>query len=163
MAGKMTVTGLDSLADMLENLGASAEGIASSALYNGAGVMADAMSQAVNSIRTAPFRYARGGEKRLPSPEEVEAIRGHNGIARFEGSGSELYTVIGFQSAGYTDIRGRRKTYRRAVGQIANSINSGTSFMEKQPVFRRAVRSAKGPASQAIVDTAERMINEITK
>ena len=50
-----------------------------------------------------------------------------------------------------------------AVRKIVNAINSGTSFMTKQPVFRKAVSQARGDASAAIVAEADRLINEITK
>ena len=60
-------------------------------------------------------------------------------------------------AAGYADINGKPK----AVRLIARSINSGTSFMKKQPVFRKAVSSSKGRATNAIVSKAEEMFNEI--
>ena len=36
---------------------------------------------------------------------------------------------------------------------IANAINSGTSFMEKQPFFRKATSRAKGKAQEAFEKT----------
>lgn len=165
MAGKMVVTGIDEVVDMLGRLGESAGGIASRALYEGAGVMADAMSRAADSIKTEPFRYARvkKGEKRLPSPEEAEALKNHTGIAHFQGGGTEVDTLVGFQKAGYVDIHGQRKTYRKAVGQIANAINSGTSFMDKQPVFRRAISRTRQAATEAIISAAEAEIDKLIK
>ena len=165
MAGTMRAVGLDAAASMFEQLGNEAAGIASRALYQGAGVMADAMSKAADNIKTEKFHYARvkNGEKRLPSPEEAEALKNHTGIAHFRGGGAEVDTVVGFQQAGYTDIRGRRKTYRRAVGQIANAINSGTSFMDKQPVFRQAISKTRKTAAETIVNTANAEIEKLTK
>jgi HK97 gp10 family phage protein len=164
MAMRMTATGLDEAAAMFEKLGTEAGRIAAQSLYQGAGVIADAMNKAVGDIRTEPFRYARAkDDKRLPSPEEKEALRNRSGIAHFRGSGSEIDTVIGFQNAGYTEIKGREKTYRKAVGQIANSINSGTSFMDKQPVFRRAMNTAKKAAQETIAKVANEEIEKLTK
>lgn len=159
MAMTMQVEGLDKVSAMLNRLGDQAEEVASRALYDGAGVMANAYSQAVNSIQTEPFRYAFGDRKRPPSPEEKAALQGKTGIAKFDKNGAEVNTAIGVNGAGYVSIGGKQK----AVRKIANAINSGTSFMAKQPVFRRAVTQAKGAASAAIVAKADQLFDEIIK
>lgn len=158
MAMTIRTDGIDELGKMLAQLGSKAQDVASGALFDGAGVVADAYTNATNSIKTAPFKYARPGEKRLPSPEEKAALQGKSGIARFDKSGDGVNTVIGISgAAGYANVAGKPK----AVRLIARSINSGTSFMEKQPVFRKAVSSSSGAAKAAIVSKAEEMFNEI--
>ena len=142
MAMTMKVTGLEDLSRMLESLEDKAPEVAAKALYEGAGTMADAYSQAVNNIQTEKFRYAFGGQKRYPSPEEKAALVGKIGITKFDKNGSEVQTSIGISGAGYVTIAGKKK----AVRQIANAINSGTSFMAKQPFYRRAVSQSKGQA-----------------
>ena len=159
MAMTMKVEGLDELSRKLAQLGDKAEEVASRALYDGAGVMADAYAQAVNSIQTEPFRYAFGDRKRPPSPEEKAALKGKTGVAKFDKNGTEVNTAVGVNGAGYVNIGGKQK----AVRKIANAINSGTSFMVKQPVFRRAVTQAKGAASAAIVAKADQLFDEIIK
>ena len=159
MAMTMKVEGLDELSRKLAQLGDKAEEVASRALYDGAGVMADAYAQAVNSIQTEPFRYAFGDRKRPPSPEEKAALKGKTGVAKFDKNGTEVNTAVGVNGAGYVNIGGKQK----AVRKIANAINSGTSFMVKQPVFRRAVTQAKVAASAAIVAKADQLFDEIIK
>ena len=159
MAMTMKVDGLDELSRKLSTLGDRAEEVAARALYDGAGVMADAYAQAVDSIHAETFRYAFGGQKRPPSFEEKAAIQGKTGIARFDKNGTEVNTAVGIKGAGYVTIGGKKK----AVRQIANAINSGTSFMQKQPVFRKAATQARGAASAAIVAKADQLIEEITK
>lgn len=159
MAGYFKADGLDELSKMLQGVGDSAAEIAAAGLYAGAGVAADAMTAAVNSIATDEFRYAPNGQTRLPSPEEKAALEGKTGIARFNGTATEIDTLVGFNHAGYATIGGKRKP----VIVIARSINSGTSFMKKQPVFRRAVSKAKTSATQAVVEAAEKKIKELTK
>ena len=68
-------------------------------------------------------------------------------------------TLVGLAKSGYTQVAGKRKP----VAVIARSINSGTSFMQKQPVIRQAVTGAKASAEAAIISKAETMIEEITK
>ena len=80
------------------------------------------------------------------------------GIARFNKNGGEVDTIIGISGAsGYVTINGRKK----AVRMIARAINSGTSFMHKQPVFRRAKTTSEKAAKAAIVAKAEEMFDKI--
>lgn len=156
MAMTMKTEGLDELGKMLAQLGDAATEVAKKSLYGGAGIMADAFTAAADSIVTEPFRGKR--DRRLPSPEEKLAIKGRTGIARFKTTGEEVNTLVGITEAGgYAMIGGHKK----AVRLIARSINSGTSFMSKQPVFRKAVTKARQSATQQIVDTAEKMYDEI--
>ena len=158
MAMTMKVDGIEKVSRMLTALGDQAEAVAALSLYDGAGVMADAYSQAVESIHAEKFRYAFGNVKRYPSFEEKAALQGKTGIAKFDKNGTEVNTAVGIKGAGYADIAGKPV----AVNKIANAINSGTSFMVKQPVFRQAVSKARGPASAAIVSKAEQLIHTIT-
>ena len=158
MAMTMETVGLDQLGRMLAQLNNKAQEIASGALYDGAGIVANAMNAAVQSIRTEPFRYATEGKMRLASPQEKAALERKIGITKFRKSGSEVDTMIGISgTSGYTQIAGKQK----AVRVIARSINHGTSFMHKQPVFRKAKTQSQEPAKEAIVSKAEQMINEI--
>ena len=158
MAMNMKVDGIEELSRKLTALGDKAEDVAAKSLYAGAGVMANAYRNAAASVRAQPFRYAVFN-KRDPSFEEKAAIQGQTGIAKFDKSGSEVQTSIGFSGSGYVTIAGKQK----AVRKIANAINSGTSFMNKQPVFRKASREAAPAASAAIVAKADQLIAEITK
>lgn len=156
MAMTMQTEGLDALGAMIGKLGAEAQNVASGALYEGAGVMANAFSGAAGRIRTEPFTHKKA--RRLPSPEEKAAVTGKTGIAKFNKNGSEVNTLVGVtRNAGYVQL-GKRRT---PVLEIARSINSGTSFMTKQPIFRQAVSGAKGAAENAMVAKAEEMINDI--
>ena len=147
MAMTIKTEGLTEVSEMLTQLGKQAEDVAAGSLYDGAGIVADAFTQAVRNIQTAPFKYAPPGQTRLPSPEEKAALMGKSGIAKFDKNGSEVDTMIGISgAAGYADVNGKRK----AVRMIARSINSGTSFMKKQPFLRKAFNQSRGRANSAI-------------
>ena len=94
MAGTMTVSGMEQISEMLTKLGEQAESVAALGLYDGAGVMADAVNQAAGSIKTEQFRYTAFGQ-RLPSPEEAAAVQKGAGVAKFEKNGSEVSTSVG--------------------------------------------------------------------
>ena len=139
--------GADELLRKMDKLPEKAAKVAAEALYEGAGVMADAVSQAVHGIATEDFRYATGGRKRLPSPEEKAILEGaKHGVAKFQNDGTKIQTSIGFDNSGYADLKGKTKP----IPLIANSINHGTSFMQKQPFLRKAFTQQQGAAVAAI-------------
>lgn len=158
MAVKAQVYGIDELVSGFESAEKAAQGIAKAALYEGAGVMADAMHAALDNIATEDYYYAHHGQKRLPSPEMVEAVKSARfGVAKHEGSGSEVSTVVGIAGSGYVEMLG--KNYPAAM--LLRSIQSGTSFMTAQPVVRRAINRTKGAAAAAIKAEAEARIKKI--
>ena len=160
MAMTISTEGMDELSAMLAKLGDKAQEVASKALYEGAGVVANAMKKGTGSISTEPFKGKRVYGYRLASPEEKAAVHGKTGIAKFDKNGSEVNTLVGLaRDSGYVQL-GSRKT---PVIEIARSINSGTSFMHKQPVFRKAVSQSKAEAQAAIEAKAEAMFNEIIR
>ena len=159
MAGRSVTVGLDKEKNKFIKLGQAIEGISKAALFDGAGAMAGEINLEIANIRTEPFRYAFNGHQRLPSPEEKAALQGSIGIAKFQGSGSEVETLVGPTGNGYADVAGKTKP----VMLIARAINSGTSFMKKQPIFRRAASKGRKAAEEAMRKTAEERIEQITK
>jgi len=157
MAMRIKTDGLDNVARMLAKLENEAMEVASAGLYDGAGIMASALNNGISSIKTEPFQYAADGKTRLPSPQEKAALERKVGISKFRKDGGSVDTIIGIGMDGYTQISGKQK----AVAVIARSINSGTSFMKKQPVFRRAKNQSQGAAKDAIVAKVEQMFDEI--
>lgn len=156
MPYSIQVEGMKEISDMLAKLGDKSTAAAASGLYDGAGVMAGEIQQKAGSISTAPFHYAVF-ITREPSPEEKEIVQQGIGIAKFNKNGSEVNTSVGYGNAGYAMLAGKQK----AVAQIANAINSGTSFMKKQPFVRNAVASARRKSEEAIVKTIEAKFNDI--
>ena len=151
------VSGMEELSRQLDKLGEKGRRIASEALYEGAGVMADQVSQAVKGIATEPFQYAAGGRTRMPSPEEKALIENApRGVSRFKSTATSVETNVGLRNAGYGTINGKTKP----IPMIANAINSGTSFMKKQPFFRKATRPAAAMA--ALENALQKRLNELS-
>lgn len=176
MGYDMSVDGMEEISRLLTQLDDAAPGIAARGLYEGAKVMAESMRREMAGIRTAPFRFAKGGETRLPSPEEKAVLEQAGvGVAKFSKNGTEIDTSVGFNSSGYADVEfshmrsGARTNYtekgsnQKPIGVIANAINSGTSFMQKQPFVRRAEKAGTGKALQAIRSSIERDFDAIIK
>ena len=183
-------SGADELLRKMDKLPDKAAKIAAEALYEGADVMADAVSRAVQGIATEEFHYAKGGETRMPSPEEKAIVMNQRrGISKFKNNGTVISTKIGISSDGYSKITwnhaksGTRTKYKiglggkmtgsqsqegkssglsaKPVAVIINSIEHGTSFMKKQPFMRKAIQQTKGAAMAAIDAGIKKRENEL--
>ena len=160
MPYQMKVDGMVELSETLTKLGDSAPAVAAQALYEGAGLMAEEIRKGAETIKTAPFKYAKPGEYRLPSPEEKQIVLDAGaGIAKFDRNGTEVDTSVGYRSSGYADLNGKTKP----IPLIVNSINSGTSFMQKQPFVRKAAKSGGSKAMAAMKEAIETEFEAITK
>ena len=209
----MTTSGIGEAIYMLKQLEDKAPMVASQALFEGAGIIADAVTAEAKSIKTEPFHYAavEGATKRLPSPEEKEIVtaQGAMGVSKFRKRIDSVDTSVGYNGSGYVPVNWNhmsskaRTNYKNAtfkgrdinasstlkwlrdqggsekygiskdigkgaqnmkpIGVIANAINSGTSYIDKQPFIRRAFSKAKGKAEKAIVDRIESLFNKIIK
>lgn len=196
MPMKVTTEGMEELTAMLREMGDRAQGAAAKGLYEGARVIADAVGKAARGVATKPFKYAKGGEKRDPSPEEKALLNAANayGIAKFRKKGTEVETIVGYNPDGYASIpwnhsrtntrtkykmdesgkatwAGKQWTTGQGKGDmsvkpipvIANAINSGTSFMRKQPFYRKAVSQNTQKAIEAIEKTVESEMEQIAR
>lgn len=177
MPYSIELDGLDELIHEMDRLPEKAADVAALALYDSAGVVADKVSAEVRGISTEPFTYAKGGKKRKPSPEEKALlVNAERGVAKFNKSPTRIETSVGIKD-GYGNITwnharsGVRTKYKIGYGGkatpsisqegessgrsakptyvIANAINSGTSFMEKQPFMRRAFKQSESKAEAA--------------
>lgn len=207
MAFMIDISGMEVLQKQFEKLQKEAPRAASYALYEGAGVVADAVSREVQGISTEPFKYVKNGQKRKPSPEEKATLQeAPHGVAKFRKKLERIDTTVGYNNAGYANVNwnhmkstartnykavsfkghssnassylkalretegsekygisktfGRHAQNQKPVGAIANAINSGTSFMERQPFMRKAFTKSKKAAMAAI---EERLTKELEK
>ena len=175
MPFSIKVTGMEEILQSLNNLGEKVYGVAAHGLYKGAGIVADSVSSAIQGIATEPFHYAKNGQKRKPSPEEKAIVMSaKHGIAKFGKTGEKIETSVGYQNSGYAAIpwnhassksrtkykinnkgravqsKGQKGTSVKPIPVIVNAINSGTSFMQRQPFLTKAFTKSKGAAVAAI-------------
>lgn len=160
MPYEMKVDGMAEISKQLEALDKGAPAAAAQALYKGAGIMAAEINQGAGQIKTAPFKYAGSGQTRLPSPEEKEIVeKAAAGIAKFDKEGGSVDTSVGFRNAGYADLNGKTVP----IPKIVNAINSGTSFMNKQPFVRKAAKAATPKVLAAMQERIDAEIDAIGK
>ena len=161
MGYELKVDGMAEISETLSKLEERAPAVAAKALYEGAGIMADEVRKGADSIQTAPFKWASSsGETRLPSPEEKEIVQqAAAGIAKFDKNGTEVQTSVGFRNAGYAQLKGKTVP----IPKIVNAINSGTSFMKKQPFVRKAATAGGQRAIAAMKEVIETEFDAMTK
>ena len=158
MAYTVKVEGIEEVSKMLTAMAERAPGIAAQAVYKGAGTLADELNKQAGQIKTEPFHWAGAGETRLPSPEEKAIVEGAGaGIARFDKNGTEVQTSVGYSNSGYAPLAGKM----RPIPLIVNAINSGTSFMRKQPFVRKASNTGGKKASAEMTKLIEDAFNKI--
>jgi hypothetical protein len=66
-------------------------------------------------------------------------------------------TSVGLQNSGYAELKGKTVP----IPLIANAINSGTSFMQKQPFMRKALTKRRA-AEAKIERELEKRLDELS-
>ena len=152
---KLNSNGINEYLQTLNRLGADIEKVAKRAVYEGAGVIADAVKKEIDSIQTGgPSEY----EKKRRETQK-KGLKEGLGIAAMHKDGDRIHTRVGFD--GYNDIKTKKYPKGQPNQMIARMFNSGTSFMRKQPFFERAVRASKKEAQQVMVKVAEEKMEEM--
>ena len=130
---------IDDQIKMFDRFHSSVYGLASAALYEGAGVVADA-------IRNA-------------TPQDSGDLADSIGIAEFDQQADKVSTAIGF--SGY-DEKGVPNIVKARVLEHGRVDASGRT-VAKHPFIRNAVRKAKQKALNAMQKRFEQGVNDITK
>lgn len=157
---KLEFTGLDSYIAELERLRTSAEGITKKALYEGAGVVADELRAAVESLPTDNDRSAGHCPKGITDGQK-EALAKGLGVAPFQTEGDRIDTLVGF--SGYSDYKTKKYPDGQPLALIARIAESGTSFSRKTPFVRKATRKAKTKAEAKMKEVFESEIEKAMK
>lgn len=147
---KINSDGIDEIFQTLRRLGADAEGIAKLGIYEGAGLIADAVRANIDGIRSDGKSDWETQRREMQKAGLKEGLT-TSPIQPFKGG---IYGGVGFD--GYN-----------AKGQpnqlIARVFNSGTSFSSKQPFFESAVRRTRSAAKQRVIDKMNEEFEKITK
>ena len=151
---RLTFKGTEEFADKLLALGTKAEDMCKMAVYDGAGVVADALRSSVNTIPIVTTAHPFDGL----SEEDREDLAGGIGIAKFDSDGNGVTTAISFN--GYA--RRKEKKFENGVplALLARSLESGSSLRAKHPFVRPAIAAAKAAALSAMAEKVEEEIKK---
>jgi len=160
--GTIQVKGLDAVSLMLDRFEDDTEAIVKVGLYEGAGILADAVKSEIEALPTDKGPIT-DSHPIMSGPTQVQkdGLLSGFGISRFRRDGDVINVSIGFD--GYNDF----KTSHYPQGQpnvlVARSINSGTSYMAKNPFVKRAINKAKDKAVEAVQERIRKAAREIAE
>lgn len=149
---KVTAVGFDELAKELGTIADHTGRIASAALYEGSGYMADQIRHAVDNVQTDDDR------KHVTNhvlDYEKEALKRGLTIEKFTKDTARGVTETAVTFHGYTE----HKTARWPTGVptilLARAITKGTSFRRPNRFFPNTVNRARKTAEEIMVKKAE--------
>lgn len=131
----------------LKKLEANTDEIIGRAIYEGAGIVADAARSAINDIQTDERWNPPGTVRNGPRQSEKESLLNGFGISKLRQTGTFWNVKVGFHGM---NINGMSNA------GMARMIESGSSWMRKQPFMTRAVNSKKKECE----DRMEQVFNE---
>lgn len=157
---KAIAVGLDEEIARLDALADSGRAIVSAALYDGAGVIAQAIGQSASLLpRDENPAHPFSEPVSVISQDDLVDLINGIGIAKFDDTPDGRSTAVSIE--GYT--RRTEKKYPSGVPlpMIARSLESGSSVRAKNPFIRRAVNGAMAACEAAMVAAGEKKIEEI--
>ena len=151
--------GVNELINQYKKLEGDTDKIIGRAVYEGAHVVVKACENAVASLDTDDGFGTN--DKPLAGPSTIQKIGLMNslGVAKMRNENGFVNVKIGFD--GYNRV----KTHTWPNGQpnilVARSVESGTSWMRKQPFMRKATQVSKAPCERAMSETVDKEIQKI--
>ena len=142
---KITFPGLKDYELMLSRLEGATDDMIGRAVYAGAGIVADAVKQGIQSL---PIVTGYGTESNpLPggvtSAQKAGLIDGF-GISKLRDDNGYLNVKLGFD--GYNRTRTEKYPQGQPNQLVARGVESGTSWKQKKPFIRPAVTRSRKPA-----------------
>lgn len=155
MAG-IKVKGLDGLIKKIENLGKDPEMYVKRSLYEGTGVMADAIRSAIKGLPIDESYGTAEHKKQGVTAIEKSGLLSGLGISRMvRADNNNVYVFIGFAW-----FNGKRKEGVKN-STVMRSIESGTSFRQKFPIIRQTKNRTKALALSAMQKQFEEDVDRL--
>lgn len=145
---KINFKGLEEYENQLLKLRDLSRETIGKAIYDGAGLIADAVKAEINNI-PVDNRVARGDMVLygISEPQKEGLIEGF-GISKMQDDSGYLNVKLGF--AGYNSVKTKSYPNGQPNSVVARSLNSGTSFRQRIPFVDNAVRANKEAAEEAM-------------
>ena len=137
------------------------ESVAGPAIYEAAGMVADAVDAKLAAVPTDERWGMAGAVKAGPREAEARSVYNALGIAKMQDDNGFINVKIGFD--GYSPLKSLRWPNGQPNQMLARSIERGTSFMAANPFVKPAVASTRGAALKAIKNIMDNEISKIMK
>lgn len=161
---KIDFKGIDDYSKLIAALGNESEEIIKSAVYKGAALVADEIKQGLKSLPieegtnnlppVGDAQHKLTGVSRKQKADLIDSF----GLAPIENDGGYIQSKAGVD--GYGSIP--TKKYPKGVPNVMlmRSIESGTSFRQKNPIFRKATNRARKRAEQAMGNEIDEQLKQ---
>lgn len=156
---KFQFEGVDDLLAQYQKLGEHADEVAGKAIYNGAATVMKAVSAAVDGIATDEHHGTAENPCSGPTKYQKEGLIRSLGITPMRLDGDFLNVKIGFD--GYNGVKTKTWPNGQPNSVVARSVESGTSWMNKQPFMRKAEQSARGQCERIMAETVDKEIKKL--
>lgn len=156
---KFQFDGVDELIAQYQKLQKNTEPMIGKAIYNGAGVVMKAVESAVGGIST-DNRFGTS-ENPVTGPTTIQklGLQYSLGIAKMRNDNGFYNVKIGFD--GYNNVKTKRWPNGQPNAMVARSIESGTSWMQKQPFMRKAEQGSRSHCEKVMSETVDKEIQRI--
>lgn len=161
MMAKFQFEGVDKLVAQYQKLADDTERIIGAAIYNGAGVVMKNVVGAVEGLGTDNRFGTPENPTTGPSTIQKIGLQRSLGIAKMRNDGGFYNVKIGFD--GYNAVKTKTWPQGQPNSMVARSIESGTSWMSKQPFMRKAEQASKAPCEAVMSEVVDREIAKIMK
>ena len=156
----MSVKGLDAYMAKLSALEQSTDRVVREVIHDGAEIVADAIREGLERLPTSehdgrPWWGTPGHLARGPSPEQKKGLIDSFGITRID-TDSRGFTNVHIGFDGYNSVTSTQWPKGQPNQMVARAVESGTSFMEANPVFKFRSRTARPKAQRAMKKRAEK-------
>lgn len=146
--------GIDNYIAQIEKIYNDTDAIIGVTIYEGADVVMDYVESALRDIQV-DNRYGTAENKTIgPNSFQKEGLFRSVGISKLRKDGFFWNVKIGF--SGYNQLRTKSWPQGQPNAMVARSIESGTSWMQKQPFLRKAEQAAKVPCERAMQERIDK-------
>ena len=153
--------GVDDYISQLSKIYGDTDEIIGRAIYEGAAVVMQSVVSGIEGI-AVDNRYGTETEKTAgPNSYQKEGLKRSVGITKMRIDGSFRNVKIGFD--GYNGLKTKTWPNGQPNAMIARSIESGTSWMQKQPFMRKAENSSRSKCEQAMAQQIDLEIEKRVK
>lgn len=133
----------------LENLSIASDEMIERSVYEGAGIVTDAVRKNIQSLPVRRGGYFATGQMAngITSAQKAGLLDGL-GIAPFRNENGYIHVKVGMD--GYNATKTKKYPKGQPNSVVARSIESGTSWLRKHPFIEPAVRSTRASAEAAM-------------
>ena len=162
---KYQFKGLEEYAQYLQRIGANTQEICGEAVYAMADIVTDKIRENLEALSSVPTKEAleawKTGQKTQLTKAQKKSLEKSLGISSMQNDNGYWNVKVGFD--GYNTTKTKSYPQGQPNALIARATESGSSFRDKTPFIRPAVKQTEGPAVQKAKDVVEQKIKQLEK